>query len=178
MRVAPFVLAAVVACGESNSPSPTAGSSATAPKTPPPPSADAESRPIAIHGAAFGRIESSGDTGTWVLEHGPCYSGELDGYFGAQAESEGSDGISVRFVKDPSNGWAMKVNIADTCKSGGASCKAIVFTPDRCKTFDVDLAIDTKHSHRVKWFDGTAAVDCKIGKAHVVGKLTLHACRN
>jgi hypothetical protein len=178
------MFAMLVACGNGSSSDPT-GSGTTSPSSSPSASTPASSTAttianslgIAIHGTAYGRLESSGETGAWVFEQGPCYSGELDGYFGAQAEAQAGDGIGIRFLKDPLKGWAMKVNVPDTCK-GSARCQAVIFMPDQCKTFDVDIALDTTHGRRVKWYGGTVAVDCTIGKTHISGELTLHACRN
>jgi hypothetical protein len=127
-------------------------------------------------GSAKGRLESTGTTGTWALEKGDCFGGDRDGYFGAQVEQGKGSGVVVKFVKDPIKGWAVLVNEADSCKQGDKECKAIIFTAEDCKTFDIGIAVDP--NMKSKYFGGDVSLDCSADDAHVFGKLTLKACRN
>ena len=127
-------------------------------------------------GSFTGKLESSGATGAWVLDHGPCYSGERRGFYGATVESPDQDGVIVKFVKDPIKSWTVIANMADTCKPGATSeCRAAIFTRDDCKTFAIDLQVDT--TRKTQMFSGTVALDCATDDAHVAGKLELSACR-
>jgi hypothetical protein len=130
---------------------------------------------ISSKGHFTGRIQSTGTTGTWVLDHGACFSGERDGYFGVSLETPEDDGIQVKFTKDPTKGWIMHANMADTCKGESKHCLAKWFDEKDCATLDVGLKLDP--SMKSQYFNGTAAVDCSVEGAHVFGQVTVDACR-
>ncbi len=126
-----------------------------------------------FEGKASGRIVSSGATGKWVLDHGACYSGEREGFFGVTVEAPQEHGPSVMFVKDPVGGWVVKARISGSCH--GRTCTSMVFKKHECSTLDVDLKLDP--TRKSQFFDGSASIDCSVDGAHVVGKLTMNACR-
>jgi hypothetical protein len=128
-----------------------------------------------FEGSISGRLESTGTTGKWVLDHGVCFSGERDGYFGARVDAREDNGVVVKFVKDPIKGWAVIANMADTCKSDGGHCLAKIFTKADCSTYQIDLKLDP--TRKSQFFDGNVAIDCSVEGAHVFGKLALSACR-
>jgi hypothetical protein len=130
---------------------------------------------VTAKGNFTGRIESTGTTGTWVIDHGDCFSGERDGYFGVSLETPADDGIEVKFTKDPTKGWVMHANMADACKGAAEHCKAKWFDEEQCSTLDVGLKLDP--SMKSQYFNGTAAFDCSVEGAHVFGKVTVEACR-
>ncbi len=122
-----------------------------------------------------GRFESSGAGGTWVLEQGICYSGELDGFFGVRLKTKQDDGMLVKLVKDPIKGWTVIANEPDGCRSTStAKCLARLYEAADCSTFAIDLAVDTQK--RTQFFGGSVAIDCTYHGAHLVGKATIKAC--
>jgi hypothetical protein len=133
---------------------------------------------ISLVGSATGRLKSTGATGTWVFEKGPCYSGDRKGFYGVTVESAADvdDGVSIRIVKDPiSDAWSIRPNMADTCRKGSTHCEALIFNKDDCKKLDVKLKLDP--SMKTKYFSGTIDVDCSYKTSHVFGSLKLDNCR-
>jgi hypothetical protein len=128
---------------------------------------------VTFEGKASGNIESSGTTGDWVLDRGPCYSGEREGFFGVTVESSQENGPAVMFVKTPVGGWVVKARIAGSCH--GNTCTSMVYTNDECEVLDVDLKLDP--SRKSQFFNGSASIDCSVDGSHVFGKLAMEACR-
>ncbi len=128
-------------------------------------------------GQATGRLESTGLTGTWVLEKAACFSGERERYFGVVATAPG--GIGIKLVKDSIKGWTAVINKADECKDAPAesgSCHAIVLRPEDCNT----LAISIENTHTtinsIKVVEGSMTIDCKSGDSSLKGQLTFEGC--
>jgi len=127
----------------------------------------------AFVGKASGRVESTGTTGPWVIDHGECFAGDREGFFGVTVDAPAPSDASLMFVKDPLAGWVVKATVAGSCHD--KTCTYTVFTKDECKTLSVDLHLDP--SRKKQLFDGSARFDCEVDGAHVFGNLEMHACR-
>jgi hypothetical protein len=130
-------------------------------------------------GSIEGQLESKGAAGNWVLSSGSCNSGQREAYFGAIAFGAEGTGVAVKLVKDPTKGWSVIVNKADTCKAGPekADCRAIVLTADNCTKFDVDVTNTNTTINDIKVVDGKLELDCSDGPDNTIkGKLTLNYC--
>jgi hypothetical protein len=129
-------------------------------------------------GSLEGKIESKGTAGTWTLTSGKCISGQREAYFGALALGPDDSGVAIKAVKDPTKGWSLIVNIAETCKAGPekSDCRAIVLTKDNCSKFDVEISNTNTTVNDVKVVEGTFDIDCVDGESYVKGKLKLDYC--
>ena len=131
-------------------------------------------------GTARGHVESTGETGTWTLTEGRCYSGQLDSYYGVITWGPKGSGISIKLVKDQVRGWTAVVDEADICKPGmpDDKCIANVFSRNNCKTLQVSLHRNGTTINGVRELDGSLTMDCteSHGKAHVVGQLSFDSC--
>jgi hypothetical protein len=129
-------------------------------------------------GEATGHIESTGETGTWVLDKGLCRSGEREHYSGAIAVGPEGSGIAVKLVKDPIKGWNAVINIADSCKAKAekGGCQAVVLTSSDCKTLDVELGPTNTTVNDVRVVEGKLTIDCKSGTSTIKGQLTFDYC--
>ncbi|MBA2540026.1 MAG: hypothetical protein H0V17_10365, partial [Deltaproteobacteria bacterium] len=91
-------------------------------------------------GTVTGKIEATGEAGTWVLTQGTCFSGQREQYHGMMAYGPDGSGIGIKLVKDAVRGWSAIVNQADSCKTevekGG--CRAIILASNNCTLLDVD----------------------------------------
>ncbi|MBS1118023.1 MAG: hypothetical protein H6Q90_251 [Deltaproteobacteria bacterium] len=129
-------------------------------------------------GEVNGRVESTGDTGAWVMEKGTCYSGQREQYFGALALGPEGTGIGIKLVKDSVRGWTAVVNIAGECKQVAehGNCRAIAFSPAECTTLDVDLANNNTTINDIREIEGKLQIDCKTETASVKGQLIFDRC--
>jgi hypothetical protein len=129
-------------------------------------------------GEATGHVESTGETGAWVLDKGTCFSGQREQYFGAVALGADGTGIGIKLVKDSVTGWTAVVNMADDCKQAveHGSCRAVIFTPASCTTLDVDLANNNTTINDIREIEGKLVLDCKTEKASVKGQLIFDRC--
>lgn len=129
-------------------------------------------------GTVTGRIEATGEAGTWVLTQGSCFSGQREQYHGMIAYGPDGSGIAIKLVKDAVRGWSAVINQADSCKSevekGG--CRSIILAANNCTTLDVDHAVSNTTINDVRAIDGKLRIDCANGKSSIKGELVFERC--
>jgi hypothetical protein len=129
-------------------------------------------------GTVTGKIEATGEVGTWTLTQGACFSGQREQYHGMIAYGPDGSGISIKLAKDPVRDWSAIVNQADTCKSevekGG--CRAIVLQSNHCTTLDVDHKTTSTTINDVRVIDGKLRIDCSNGTSSIKGELVFDRC--
>jgi len=127
-------------------------------------------------GSISGKVESKGTLGDWVLETGPCQSGQRENFFGAVAFGPEGSGIAIKVVKDPTKGWAAVINKPETCKSGAAACKAVTVTGDGCAKFDIVVEPTNTTVNDIKVVEGKLDIECVDGNNSIKGTLNLSYC--
>ncbi len=129
-------------------------------------------------GSVKGHVEAKGELGNWVLEKGNCYSGQREQYFGVIGFGPDGSGIAIKLVKDGVRGWTAIVNQASSCRNEAekGGCKAVVFAPNDCTTFDVDVTRTNTTVNDIRALDGTLHIECSNDTSSVKGNLTFDHC--
>ncbi len=130
------------------------------------------------NGELKGRVEGTGDVGTWVLEQGTCYSGQREQFHGVMGLGPEGTGIGVKLVKDGVRGWTAVINRADDCKAAveKTGCRGVVFSPESCTTLEVDIEPTNTTINNIKSVEGGLRIDCKTATASIKGQLTFERC--
>ncbi len=106
--------------------------------------------------------------GDYSIKPGQCISGEREDFFGADLR-EGDDDKIIRVIKDPKEGYSVRINVPGTKK-------AVVVNDGVCTTFKVRVKKQNSTINDVTNVKGRIKLDCKVGTSTVEANIRFENC--
>ena len=106
--------------------------------------------------------------GNYSITPGQCISGEREDFFGADLREGKADKI-IRVIKDPKEGYSVRINIPGTKK-------AVVVNDGVCSTFKVRVKKQSSTINDVRNVKGRIKLDCKVGGSTVEANIKFENC--